>query len=112
MKRIAQIGLLLVAVLLPGSAAAQPPAPGGAAPVPPRGPTAAVLADQTMRFSVDALNTVSADEAHTMRLAGVQMVRFTLSWAAVQRLDTEPSVYNWATTDPSLAALAAEGIDV
>src|SRR5436305_12325094 len=102
MQRIAMIGLVLAALLLamPGAAGA------GAAPGPPRPAGRAAPAQLPPdRFSVDIIDHVTPGEIAAMHAAGVQMVRYYLSWGEAQ---PDPNQgFDWTQADSILGPLAA-----
>jgi hypothetical protein len=76
----------------------------------PATPAVSALLTDHMSVSVDAI--VSAAEIQGLHQAGVQLVRYPLSWYDVQPQDTGPGQYNWRIPDTALQALAAANLDV
>ncbi|HMA37909.1 MAG TPA: S-layer homology domain-containing protein, partial [Chloroflexia bacterium] len=101
MRKLVYLCLLLSLWLGPWPAFATP-APRQHSPA-----TALLPAD---RFSVSVPGLVTPSEAQILQQAGVQLVRVELLWSQVQ--PTSSSMYDWTIPDASLAALAAQNLDV
>src|SRR5690349_13251917 len=104
MRRLLRAGiptgaLLLAIVLFAAARAAQPETPA-----------VSPLLTNHMSVSVDAV--VSTAEVQALQSAGVQLVRYPLSWWDVQPQDTGPGQYNWHIPDTALQALAVANVDV